>query len=116
MLIDFGNNLWISSALALQTGILLGVFYFSGLWWTVRRLGSSQYVALLFLGSLLFRTGVVIVGFYFILGNNWPQLLLGLLGFIILRGFAIRLIRRRNDLGLVIEPVLAIKQKKPYAP
>jgi F1F0 ATPase subunit 2 len=70
---------------ALVAGALLGGFFFAGLWWTVRQLGSSQHVALLFLGSMLFRTGVVIVGFYFILGESWQQLLAGLVGFILIR-------------------------------
>jgi F1F0 ATPase subunit 2 len=71
--------------LALLTGAILGVFYFAGLWWTVRQLGSSQYVALLFMFSMLFRTSTVIVGFYFILGDNWLRLIAGLVGFIFVR-------------------------------
>lgn len=89
MLIDI-----VDSILALLMGTFLGVFYFMGLWWTVRQLGSSHYVALLFLSSMLFRTGIVIMGFYFILGDNWQRLVLGLLGFVLARVLAIRFIRR----------------------
>jgi len=79
------------SIFALFTGVFLGGFYFMGLRWTVGQLGASQNAALLFLGSLLFRTGVVIVGFYFILGDNWQGLVAGLLGFVLVRVLAIRL-------------------------
>ncbi|MGB5396690.1 MAG: ATP synthase subunit I [Gammaproteobacteria bacterium] len=78
---------------ALLEGALLGVFFFAGLWWTVRKIESSKYVALLFLGSMLLRTSVVILGFYFILGDNWQRLLAGLLGFVIARIIVTRLTR-----------------------
>lgn len=79
--------------LALLWGALLGVFFFAGLWWTVRKMESGKQVALLFLGSMLLRTTVVIIGFYFILGDNWQRLLAGLLGFIIARIIVTRLTR-----------------------
>lgn len=72
---------------------MLGVFFFAGLWWTVRQLGSSKHVALLFLTSMLLRTSVVLLGFYFILGDSWQRLLAGLLGFVIARIMIIRLTR-----------------------
>ena len=78
---------------ALLEGALLGVFFFAGLWWTVRKIESTKQVALLFLGSMLLRTSVVILGFYFILGDDWQRLLAGLLGFIIARIIVSRLTR-----------------------
>lgn len=70
---------------AIAEGALLGVFFFAGLYWTVRQLGSSKQVALLFFASMMIRTSVVILGFYFILGDNWQRLLAGLLGFVMAR-------------------------------
>jgi F1F0 ATPase subunit 2 len=86
-------NEFMSLVFALLVGALLGVFFFAGLWWTVRKLESSKQVALLFLGSMLLRTSVVIIGFYFILGDNWQRILAGLLGFIIVRIIVTRLTR-----------------------
>jgi F1F0 ATPase subunit 2 len=84
--------------LALLEGALLGVFFFAGLWWTVRKMASSKQVALLFLGSMLLRTSIVIMGFYFILdGDNWQHLLVGLLGFIIARIIVTRLTRNADQ-------------------
>lgn len=90
-------NEWLYLLLALLEGALLGVFFFTGLWWTVRQLESSKQVALLFLMSMLLRTSVVILGFYFILGDNWQHLLAGLLGFVIARILITRLTRSADQ-------------------
>lgn len=84
--------------LALLEGALLGVFFFVGLWWTVRKMESSKQVTLLFFGSMLLRTSVVVLGFYFILGENWQRLVAGLLGFIIARLIVTRFIVTRPAL------------------
>jgi len=86
-------NEFLQLIFALLEGVLLGIFFFAGLWWTVRKLNSSKQVPLLFLGSMLLRTGVVMLGFYFILGENWQRLLAGLLGFVIARIIITRLTR-----------------------
>ncbi len=78
---------------AFLTGVLLGAFYFAGLWLTVRQLVSRRQVALLFLGSMLLRSCIVIAGFYFVLGDNWQKMLLGLLGFMAVRLVATRILR-----------------------
>jgi len=78
-------HLYLDLLPALLTGILLGLFFFMGLWWTVRRLATTKRVALWFAGSMLLRTAIVLLGFYFILGDSWQRLLAGLLGFICAR-------------------------------
>jgi F1F0 ATPase subunit 2 len=80
----------LSMLFALLEGVLLGVFFFAGLWWTVGKFESSKQVALLFLGSMLLRTAVVMLGFYFILGNSWQHLLASLIGFVIARSIVTR--------------------------
>jgi len=79
--------------LALGTGILLGVVFFGGLWWTVHKGVSSRRPALWFFGSLVLRMGITLAGFYFITGGHWERLLLCLLGFIIARFIVTRLNR-----------------------
>ena len=81
----------LSLASALIAGVLLGAIFFGGLWWTVRRGVSSKRVVLWFLGSMLLRTCIALLGFYFVLGGNWERLLTGLLGFIIARSIVTRL-------------------------
>jgi F1F0 ATPase subunit 2 len=84
-------------ALALVAGVLLGALFFGGLWWTVRRGVSSTQPALWFFGSLVLRTGIVVLGFYFILGNDSRRLLAGLLGFVVARLIALRLTREAEQ-------------------
>jgi F1F0 ATPase subunit 2 len=78
-------NETVSLVLALATGVLLGGMFFGGLWWTVRKSVSSTQPAFLFLGSLLLRTSIVLVGFYFIARGHWERLLVCLLGFLMAR-------------------------------
>ena len=83
--------LTLALALALAAGLLLGAIFFGGLWWTVRKGVSSKRPALLFLASLLLRTGVVVAGFYVVSDGHWQRLLACLLGFAIARFIVTRL-------------------------
>ena len=78
---------------ALVTGVLLGVMFFGGLWWTVRKGFSSKQPALWFFGSLLLRLNIALAGFYFVSGGHWERLLMCLLGFFIMRRIVTRLTR-----------------------
>ena len=66
-------------------GLPLGVFYFEGLWWTIRRAVASNSPAAWFLGSLLLRTGVVMAAFYWVSQGDWRRVLSCLLGFLMAR-------------------------------
>ncbi len=74
-------------------GGLLGVLFFGGLWWTVRKGLASPRPALWFLGSLLIRTAIILAGFYFVGRGDGKRLLVCLLGFIIARFVVMRLTR-----------------------
>lgn len=76
-------NEFLVLTLRLILGIVLGVFYFGGLWLTLRHLSGSQQPALLALGSFLGRSIVCLFGFYLIAINGWDGLVLSLAGFII---------------------------------
>ncbi len=71
--------------LAWLAGGALGVIFFGGLWWTVRKGISSPYPVLWFLGSMLLRMGIALAGFYFVAGGEWKRLVACLLGFIMAR-------------------------------
>jgi F1F0 ATPase subunit 2 len=72
-------------AIAAAAGVLLGAFFFGGLWWTVRRGVSSERPALWFFGSLLLRMSITLTGFYFVGQQYWERWLLCLLGFVLAR-------------------------------
>lgn len=73
---------WLLTALA---GAALGVFFFGGLWWTVRGMVDSGRGALFMAASLLLRLGVTGYGFYLAAGGQWQGLLACLLGFLLAR-------------------------------
>ncbi len=53
-------------AISCVAGVALGVFFFGGLWLTVRKGVSSRRPALWFLGSMLVRIGATLAGFYLV--------------------------------------------------
>ena len=95
------------SFLSFVVGIVLGVVFFGGLWWTVGRGLTSPRPALWFVCSMVLRTGIVLVGFYWVLGTHWQRLVLCLIGFIVGRVLVTRFTRPALPVGpqLHEEPV-----------
>ena len=80
-------------ALTGLAGMLLGCFFFGGLWWTVRKGVPSKQSALWFLGSRLLRMAVTLVGFYLVGLGDWRRWVFCLLGFIVARFIVMRVTR-----------------------
>ncbi len=78
-------NETVALLLAWFAGLLLGIVFFGGLWWTVRKGILSQQPLLWFLGSLIVRMSTVLVGFYLVGRGHWERLLACLIGFMIAR-------------------------------
>lgn len=83
-------NPYITLLLALAAGILMGAFYFRGLWWTVNRMEQAGRPLAWAAASFLLRTGVVVGGFYLLLDLGWQALAVALLGFLVIRTAALR--------------------------
>jgi len=75
----------LSWTLSLGAGVLLGGIFFGGLWWTVKKVLSSQRPGLWLSGSLLLRTAITLTGFYLIGNGHWERLLVCLIGFVLAR-------------------------------
>lgn len=80
-------TVWI---LVLLAGILLGVFFFGGLWWTTKRGIVSKSPVIWFFGSLIIRLSITLATIYFISHNHWERMLICLAGFIIARTLLIK--------------------------
>ncbi len=80
--------------LAGAAGGLLGLLFFGGLWWTVRRAFDSPRPALWIAGSLLLRMACVAAGFVVVSAGDWRRMLSCLLGFWAARGLVVRLTAR----------------------
>ncbi len=81
-------------ALAAFAGAALGVFFFFGLYATVRRGLASTNPAAWFLASLLARTAVVLAGFYVAAQGHWTRLAACTLGFVVARMFVVKYVAR----------------------
>lgn len=74
-------------------GAALGLLFFGGLWWTVRRAAASPRPALWFGPSLLLRMAGVVGGFYLVGAGQWTRLAACLAGFVLARGALLWLTR-----------------------
>jgi len=66
-------------------GMVLGVFYYGGLWLTVKRIMKAELVPLLFALSFFLRTGLTLLGFYQVMAGSWQRLLSAFAGFMLAR-------------------------------
>ena len=74
----------------LLSGALLGAFFFVGLRWTLQRALASDCPAAWFLGSLLLRMSVVVLGFHQMAPYGWSALVTALLGLVLAREAILR--------------------------
>jgi len=71
--------------LAFIAGLALGIFFFGGLWFTVKKAVTAKIPAIWFFVSFILRVSVVMLGFYYISPGGWQRLIFSLIGFIIAR-------------------------------
>ena len=73
-------------------GLLLGSFYFGGLWLTVRKLPGFGNPGILILGSFVVRLLVTMCGMYLVMDGKWERLVTCLAGFLLMRIVLTRLL------------------------
>jgi F1F0 ATPase subunit 2 len=88
---------WMTVPICLAVGLGTGLLYFSGLWWTVRRLANSRRPAAWSLASFLLRSIFVLAVFYISTQGRWDRLLACLVGFTAARAWLLRRWRPRKD-------------------
>lgn len=74
--------------LAATAGIVFGAIYFASLWLTVSQLVTAKRPALLLLGSVIFRFGLLALGLFWIMDDHWERLLACIIGFVVARRLA----------------------------
>lgn len=93
--------------LPMIVGMLLGVLFFGGLWFTVKKLITSKTPALLMSGSFFFRIGIVLAGFYFVGLDDWRKLIACLIGFLVARFAVIRFTKSVDEKATQIKKEVA---------
>lgn len=67
---------------SLAAGAMLGIFYFHGLWLTLKKLPNTCQPVLLTMGSFLGRTALCVLGFYLVITMvNLEGLMISIIGF-----------------------------------
>ena len=90
-------SLSIYSLLYLFIGLGLGLFYFGGLWLTIKNMNQVRSPIILTLGSYILRIAAVIfVLIYIARQGEWENILILLVGFIVSRIFLSRIIGKQK--------------------
>ncbi len=79
--------------LAFIAGLALGILFFGGLWFTVKKSINAKMPAIWFLSSFFLRVSIILTGFYFISRGSWQRLLICVFGFVVARFILIYLTR-----------------------
>ena len=75
-------------------GFATGVFYFQGLWWTLKGLTVEESWTSRFLVSFLLRASCVVAVFYLFMAGDWRRVFSLTLGFLMARFLVVRKIKR----------------------
>ncbi|TVM14716.1 ATP synthase subunit I [Oceanidesulfovibrio indonesiensis] len=81
----FSEYSGLSEPLALAAGVGVGLFFFGGLWWTVRNLPASRNPALLIFASAVGRMLVACAGFLAATAGRPLSSILWIAGFLAMR-------------------------------
>jgi F1F0 ATPase subunit 2 len=84
---------WVKISILLMTGFTLGVLHFGGLWFTVQKINSSKYPALWMISSFLFRIGLLLITFYWLVMMSGWYLAVAFIGFLMARTILIKRIK-----------------------
>lgn len=77
--------------LSLATGICLGIFYFGGLWLTLKQIPHAQQPMPLIMGSFFGRAVISLIGFYLVVrAAHIEGLASSLAGFILFKFVLVR--------------------------
>ncbi len=66
-------------------GFMIGIFFYGGLWLTVRKLAVSRHPVVLTMASFWGRTLFSLIAFMLLIGSDWSKALSALIGFTIAR-------------------------------
>lgn len=89
-------NDMLNLVISLVAGVLIGVLFFGGLWWTVKKIVTSERPALWSMGSMWLRMITTMAGFHFVSQGSWERLLVCFLGFFLARLIVTHLTRRED--------------------
>ena len=66
-------------------GVILGIIFFGGLYWTIQKLTEVKQPALLMIGSLIFRMALLLSVLFYVSKSGYKGILYALLGMFLVR-------------------------------
>ncbi|OPL09561.1 MAG: hypothetical protein AVO33_00255 [delta proteobacterium ML8_F1] len=66
-------------------GIVLGIIFFGGLYWSVNKLPTMKHPGLLMVVSMLLRMAILLGGLYFVMAGELKNLLAAVVGVILVK-------------------------------
>jgi F1F0 ATPase subunit 2 len=87
---------WWMAFLSIGVGLVLGLVYFGGLWFTVQKISSSRLPALLTMASFLVRSAAVLLVFYFVMDGYIERLAALMIGFLVSRQILVARLRPKQ--------------------
>ena len=80
---------WIEMSVAIGCGILIGLLYFGGLWWTVNQLPETERPLAFYLTSVVVRMAIIAACLVLTLQFGVAHLVLAVVGFFAARLFLV---------------------------
>jgi F1F0 ATPase subunit 2 len=80
-------------------GILLGIIFFGGLYWSVNQLSKVRYPAVLMIVSILVRMGILLLGVYLLADNSIKNVLAVVVGIILVKVIMIFKVQKKSVSG-----------------
>lgn len=89
----FNDFSLVSAIVALMSGLLLGVIYFGGLWWTSMRVGTVRSPGPFFMVSFVVRMAILLSGMYWATRGRLLETTVCLAGVLVVRQLMVRRVR-----------------------
>ena len=83
-------------AIAFAGGAVLGVIFFGGLYFSVDKLTSVKYPALMMLGSTVLRMAILLGGVYLLMSGEVKNAAAALVGIVLAKFVMIYLVRKKR--------------------
>ena len=76
-------------------GVVLGLVFFGGLYWSVNKLPTVKYPGLLMAASMLVRMAILLTGLYFLMSGDIKNLLAAVVGVMVIKFVMIARVRQK---------------------
>ena len=78
-------------------GLLLGILYFGGLYYSTKKFNKVKRPALFMILSFIIRMGILLIGFYYLAKIDYRNVLIGLVGVILVRVIMVLKVKESNS-------------------